>query len=262
MSDAPPNRPKTANERALEAIRANRPALLAKAPQPTTDELARAAARQIVAAKYTAPPPIATVTAKLPLAAKIATRAVSPRRAFNTKIFEEDHRKSYVGRDLVTARAYSALSRLCRENRRKGDVLEPIIIRVGARIIQCAIEGKGCGRASHAELAAYVRVCGETVRKAIRALESWGWLTTQNVMGWVGHRLLRMANAYYPRMPDEAPKPAPSAVPDADAPAAELVQLHRAQADLAWLGQFFRGLVVRTMGLNTTGLRLARPDPA
>jgi hypothetical protein len=259
MSGAPPDRPKTANERALDAIRANRPALLAK--RPTTDELARAAARQVVAAKYAAPPPIATVTAKLPLAAKLATGTVSARHAANSKIWEVDLRAGYCGRTVEFGSWLGRARRVIDEKRVKGDVLIPILRRVADEITRRAREGKGCGQVSHETLAKDVGCCIETIRKAIRWFEHHLLIVTQNTMGRVeelGNRIVRLANAYYPRMPDEVAKTEPAA----DVPAVALAPLQRMQADIVWLSQFFRGLVVRTMGLNTTGLRLARPDPA
>lgn len=254
------DRPKTANERALEQIRANRPAVLAKVAALTEADAARVMADAFLNAQREAPSPDAPIGAKVPLAAKYAMG--KPGRVFNPKI----HKATI---DKVKPERFEALPYIRRGDavidaeRQPGEV-RVAYLRLGLRAIAWGASRVGHFEQTFKQLARLLAGCVETARKVIRWHEAHYLIDTVNPLVRLETReLWRGANVYVPLA--EAP---PEASADAPPIPPELAPLARANQTLNRLAARW-GLVTQAWGLNATpvaskhSLRRERdPEPA
>lgn len=261
MSDTPPPpRRQTADERAREHLRANRPALRANLPQ-TDAEL-----RQLTQDRASAVTGLATefrrttdapVAIKPPLAARVALGA---KRVFNPKIHDKDVAKFKPEKFDALAfirRCDSAID----AEREPGEV-RAVYLKAVVRIIAWGAARSGKYEKTFRLLAKLGACCVETTRKSIRWLETHRLIDTMNPLAQAGRDLHRGPNVYLPLL--QAPPEASAAGPPV---APELAPLARATETLnRWAHRF--GMVARDWGLNATPMaskrsrRRSDPTPA
>jgi hypothetical protein len=276
-------RPKTANERALEKIRADQAAARAKLLVPAgktskeLDEYIAAHHAAVRAKNEKAPPPTdaelaqlakdradsvsdveqtsdaSSLAATMPITAEVAM--AKPGGVVRGRIQTVDVQR-FEPRKFPVLPWVLWVEELARTFHRKGDPSVKLICRVAEKIGWCARDTEMVQR-TYEQLTKMMHCCVTSVFVTVKWIEAHGALDVINSLHREDNKdYHRGANVYLPVMPiaaapipEDAPAPVPDAVPDA--PAAELSPLAKVEATLRrWAPRF--GLVSRAWGLNAT----------
>lgn len=227
-------------------IAAHRAHAIAGVAQLSDAELAVLQAEASVKAAAADGSPAGSISASLPLAARIAA---NPERTAWGKMWDTDlsalERGPFIDRPWLS-RTMAVIDKFCQP----GGISRPYLKAVALALARLWYEGQGICHHSWSYIATRAGIKSrDTIRRALAWLRRHGLLLGANVLvrkdGPEGERV---ANVYLPKLPEEGPPEL--SLPTPASPAEGVTIIDRIKAELQFIARRCRDAVVTAWGIN------------